>query len=245
MATRKDAHDAAKKKAAKEKKLLVLLSVFLLLALGYAYKTLTHLHNSGGTPVAVSSGSTAPGSTTAAPSASASAGSGAPADVPSGGPAAAPPSTKLVPAVKPAPDQGQLESFTLFAGKDPFNSDGPSTTAGTTTPTPTPPAPTKKKSSPSGSQAPAAKLASAVISVNGARSLVSVQSVFPQSTDPSGNGIFRLVGLTKTTAKVGIVGGSYANGASTLTLHVGRTVTLANTTDGKRYKLELFPQGTS
>jgi hypothetical protein len=84
-----------------------------------------------------------------------------------------------------------------------------------------------------------------VISVNGTAGLVSLSSVFPVTNNPASDGIFRLVGLTRTSARIAVVGGSYASGAPTLTLHVGQPVTLANTADGKRYKLELLPQGTT
>jgi hypothetical protein len=72
------------------------------------------------------------------------------------------------------------------------------------------------------------------ISVNGKTSHVSADGAFP-SDDP----VFRLVGWTKTTAKIGIVGGSYTGGAPTLTIQLGHPVTLENTTDGKQYRLEL------
>ena len=50
---KKTSHDAAKKRASKEKKMLVVLIVFLVVALGYAYKTLTKVNSSAPpTPVA-------------------------------------------------------------------------------------------------------------------------------------------------------------------------------------------------
>ena len=166
----------------------------------------------------------------------------------------------MISAVTPPLDQGQLKSFTLFDTKDPFNSDGPeplgSTSSGSTgsgtgsTTSPTKP-PVKSGGSGSGSGSsgsgtqPAAAPTSAVISVNGDEGLVTVGGVFPVTTDQASNGIFQLVSLTQSTAKVAVAGGSYASGAPTLTLHVGQPVTLANTADGKRYTLELFPQGTA
>jgi hypothetical protein len=56
--------------------------------------------------------------------------------------------------------------------------------------------------------------------------------------------MFQLVSLTDTTAKVAVAGGSYASGATTLTLKVNVPVTLVNTADGTRYTLQLYPQGT-
>lgn len=176
----------------------------------------------------------------------------------SGGAGASGGSSGLVSAVVPALGQGQLRTFTLLDTKDPFFSGGPSTSAtpgtgaglssGSTGSTSPPPQPSRPK--PRAAQSPKpAKIVlpaptSAVISVNGAKGLVTVSSDFPVSSDPTMNDLFRLAGLTRTTAKIAIVGGSYASGAATLTLHVGQPVTLANTADGTRYTLELFRQGT-
>lgn len=231
----KRAHDAAKKKAAKEKKMLVVLGLVLVVALGYAYKTMMKLHGASPAPNV-----TPAATTTTSASTTPSGGVDVPATT------AAPSSRGLVAAVKPVPDQGQLVSFTLFAGKDPFNSDGPRADATGTTPTqPTPtqtmPKPkSTKRPSGAGSSKFATPLTSAVISVNGAKSLVSVGGAFPDSSR-----IFVLVSLTKSAGKIGLAGGSYVSGESALTLRVGHAVTLENTTDGKRYTLELFPQGTA
>jgi hypothetical protein len=73
------------------------------------------------------------------------------------------------------------------------------------------------------------------ISVNG-----TVSRVASQGTFPTGAPVFRLVSWTKGVAQIGIVGGSYATGDATLTLHVGSPVTLENQTDGKRYRIELL-----
>jgi hypothetical protein len=40
-------------------------------------------------------------------------------------------------------------------------------------------------------------------------------------------------------ARIGIASGSYASGAGTVSLSGGRTLTLVDTSDGVRYKLEL------
>jgi hypothetical protein len=73
------------------------------------------------------------------------------------------------------------------------------------------------------------------ISVNGLVSKVSTNGTFPNGTP-----VFRLAGYGHGTAQIGIVGGSYQTGGGTLTLHQGETVTLQNTTDGKRYTLRLL-----
>ena len=64
--------------------------------------------------------------------------------------------------------------------------------------------------------------------------------VVTDGTFPSAAPVFRLVGWTKTTAEIGIVGGSYATGAPTLKLKVGEPITLENQTNGKRYTIELL-----
>jgi hypothetical protein len=150
---------------------------------------------------------------------------------------------------------GQLASFSRFESKDPFSqqvktvsaSDG--STSGSTggsgasgatsgsdagagagsTPTGTSPAPT-----------------TAVISVNGTLTTVTVGSDFPEASasDPNATPLFHLVSLTTKTAKIAIAGGSYTSGASTVTLRVNKPVTLMNTADGSRFKLILKPQGT-
>lgn len=263
MAKTNRANDAAKKKAAKEKKLLVILVVLLVPALGYAYKTMSGLNSSAeptdGPPVAVSTSAPSTTSSTTPPASTTSA--SAPVDVASGTPPAPSGtggSSGLVSAVTPSLDQGQLRTFTLLDSKDPFNSDGPSPTptgaAGPTsgqgtTSQPSPPK-TQPKATPPAQQPKPAKIVvppptSAVIAVNGVKALVTAASDFPLTSDPTTNGLFRLVSLTRTTAKIAIVGGSYASGAATLTLHVGQPVTLANTADGTRYTLELFRQGTT
>jgi len=57
---------------------------------------------------------------------------------------------------------------------------------------------------------------------------------------PSGQPVFRLVSWTKGSARIGIVGGSYSTGDPTLELTVDKSVTLQNTSNGRRYKLVLL-----
>jgi hypothetical protein len=67
-----------------------------------------------------------------------------------------------------------------------------------------------------------------------------VSHVASEGTFPAGAPVFRLASWTHDSAQVAIVGGSYASGGTTLTLHIGQALTLENQTDGKRYKLELL-----
>jgi hypothetical protein len=45
--------------------------------------------------------------------------------------------------------------------------------------------------------------------------------------------------LTSGVARIGIAGGSYENGAATVSLKKGQAITLMNTADGTRYTLRL------
>jgi hypothetical protein len=165
--------------------------------------------------------------------------------VPAAPAAPAAPSAQLVDSdLAPTPSVGQLVTFDRFESKDPFvqqvgNGDGSGGTAA-------PPADNGDQGAPppdAGDQnqqpppppAPA-RAQSARISINGAATDVSVSGTFPE-----GDPIFKLVSLTKTTAKVGIVGGTYASGTQTITLKKGgKPVTLMNTADGTTYVLRLI-----
>jgi len=161
--------------------------------------------------------------------------------------------------IPPASGAGQLVSFSVFETKNPFTPQvsGAQVTAGagsatTTTPTtadkPGADVPTTTTTTlPPGvgvvppSQGPPSTTTTVAtqptvsLSVNGVVSHVASGGTFP-----SGTPVFRLASWTKSSAQIAIVGGSYAEGTPTLTLHVGEAVTLENQTDGKRYKLLLL-----
>ena len=114
---------------------------------------------------------------------------------------------------------------------------GPATTTAATT-TATPPgvgAVPSAPGAPSTTTTTAAPQPTVSLAVNGVVSHVASGGTFP-----SGAPVFRLASWTKGSAQIAIVGGSYAEGSATLTLHVGQAVTLQNQTDGKRYTLELL-----
>jgi hypothetical protein len=163
--------------------------------------------------------------------------------VPTDSAAAAPSgSSQLVDAVPTSAGTGQLQSFSLFESKDPFNAGGPgSTSTGTKSSTGSKPPSTSKppKTPPAPPAAPTPPPTAAVISVNGTSESVTTGSNFPAASPA-----FQLVALTGSTAKVAVAGGSYASGAPTVTLKVNTPVTLVNTADGTRYTLILLPQGT-
>jgi hypothetical protein len=137
-------------------------------------------------------------------------------------------------------DSGDLDSFGRFRSKDPFAPQlSPASRAAQTDPGRTS-APTA--SSPKGSTAgesssehgTAALPSGGTISVNGVSEQVAVGAPFPR-----GEGAFKLIALTASTAKIGLVSGSYVGGASAITLRRGKTVTLMNTATGARYRLLL------
>lgn len=165
-------------------------------------------------------------------------------------------------ALVPAPEEGQLVSFELFTSKDPFiqqvksgaDDEGDSGSAvpdGGALPLPpdvaplppdvVPPATVPAGDTGSGSPtgAPETAPTSAVIAVNGVQETVAVGTDFPKD-DP----LFTLVAMTATTAEIAIAGGSYQDGASTVTLTKGKTLTLMNTTDGVRYEISLVALGS-
>ena len=157
----------------------------------------------------------------------------------------------------PAVADGQLSSFSLFASKDPFAqqlSDGPATSSSGSSAGGSVGRSSGsnrggggESSSSSSGSASAPTPGTAVISVNGTLYSAAVGNDFPQasSTDPSIQPLFHLVSVTAHSAKISIVGGSYANGAAAVTLQENKPVTLMNTADGTRYKLILKPVGTS
>lgn len=152
----------------------------------------------------------------------------------------------------PQVQDGQLTSFSRFASKDPFaqqlsDEKSGSSSSGSTSGGSTSPGSTSSGSGSSGGSGTAPGPGSAVISVNGTLYTVPKGTDFPQAsaTDSSIVPLFHLVSLTAHTAKVSIVGGSYATGATAITLRENKPVTLMNTADGTRYVLILKPPGTN
>lgn len=146
--------------------------------------------------------------------------------------------------VAPRRSKSQLYSFSQFAGKDPFVQQVSATDI-TASPSGGPGAgATSSGGSGSGSPAPPAQQTSArtlaqtgavTIQVNGKSQTVRVGASFPSS-----NPLFKLVSVAHGVARVGIANGSYASGAQTVSLTVGRSVTLVDTADGVHYKVELL-----
>jgi hypothetical protein len=234
-----------KAKARKQKILAAGLGVVLLAVLAFQAPTILGLFK-GSSSTASSESAATPAPAPAAPAAPAA--SGAPAPTP----AAAPPGQLIDSDVAPEPAQGQLVSFDRFESKDPFvqqigkaGSGTPGGGGAEAKPTaprdderlaPVDQVPTPVEEQPAQT---AAVARTARVSVNGVSEDVAVAGTFPES-DP----IFKLVSLKGTTAKIGIVDGTYATGAPTITLKKGgKPVTLMNTADGTTYVLRLLDVG--
>ncbi len=168
----------------------------------------------------------------------------------------------LVPSADAAAVHGQLVSFELFTSKDPFvpqvkaEESDPATVPDGGIPLPpdvaapglppdvappdtggTPPS-TGGSGSGSGSSGGSAELSAAMISVNGVEEAVQVGKDFP-ADDP----LFTLVSVGASSVEIAVAGGSYKDGAATVTLVKGKTLTLMNTTDGARYEIRLVSVG--
>jgi hypothetical protein len=144
--------------------------------------------------------------------------------------------------------EGQLKLFTLFKAKDPFVQSLPAETSGTTTPTAEPtlsdtePGATSSDASSGGSSgggqsnvAPTVgALSFATILVNGENEPLELKDKFPE-----GENVFVLVSLKARTAKIAVAGGSFTDG-QTVTLQLGKNLTLVNTATGARYALKLL-----
>jgi hypothetical protein len=148
------------------------------------------------------------------------------------------------PGVLPPAQSGQLLAFSRFRSKDPFTQQIDLEHAGATGTSTgeTSPQTSGKQAKPSGTKTStppatsvtAAKPTSADISINGTTESVAVGAQFPASSPT-----FVLVSLTKSSAKIGIAGGSIEGNQQTVTLKKGVPLTLMNTADGTRYVLRL------
>jgi hypothetical protein len=246
--------DPLKAKEAKQKKIAIGGAVLLLALLGFqGPKTLKMLQ--GPQPVTAPT-STAP-TTTPVSGAPASGGTAA-GEVP---PAAAPELSAVADSdLSPEVEQGQLATFQRFASKDPFAQQAepveaaPPRVSDPKDGTEKEPVDTKDDAKPAesaadgdgtteggfttGGSTPAGpEIAAATsISVNGVAEDVAVEGSFPKD-EPT----FVLVKVAKNgkSVEIGIAGGEYASGGETITLGLGKKITLQNTADGSRYELEL------
>src|SRR3954469_16372577 len=245
--------DPLKAKQARQKKIAIGGAVMLLALLAYqGPKTLKMLKGPQAVPTPTS---TAPA--TAAPGTTAPVSAGAAGEVPA---APAPELSAVADSdLSPEAEEGQLATFERFASKDPFAQQAepvataPPPAAAPNDGTKSDPAPTTSDEKPAaggaaggadggfttGTPTPAGpELATATsISVNGAAEDVAVDASFPKD-EPT----FVLAKVAKNgkSVEIGIAGGEYADGGDTITLALGKKLTLQNTADGSRYELELL-----
>jgi hypothetical protein len=140
---------------------------------------------------------------------------------------------------------GKLVSFSLFEVKDPFVPQVTDGSPGTSPSTGPPAASTTNPASPS--QPPTTSVATtappkptyATIEVNGKAQATALKEKFPVASPA-----FVLVGLTRSTAKIGVAGGAFESG-KTLALKMGKQVTLVDTATGVRYELKLVYSGSA
>lgn len=228
----KAAQEKAKKKAAKQKKILMVLALPMLGAGVYAYMTMSSL-------------SAKPQQVTATPAAASTpAATSTPA-------AAAPTGETLDAVITPgiaAVPISALRSFTALGRKDPFHDKGPK--AGSETkPTDgsgssdTGKGKGKGKGDANGGGStvtlPPRTLTGAVISINGKKIALAVGTEFGHAPGLSGVPLFRLVKVTPKTALIGVVGTKQQ-----FTLHVNKPLTLQQT-GGWTYTLILQPIGSA
>ena len=154
----------------------------------------------------------------------------------------------VTPVAPPVPVTGtgspaRAAMLTRFKSKDPFVQQiNPNATATDTAPAESSAAPQDSSEAPSEpgafravSSGKAAGTSTATIAVNGSEESVAVSNAFPEK-----NPVFKLVSVGDNTAKVGVASGKLTGGSQTVTLTKGEPLTLLNTVDGKRYKLQLI-----
>jgi len=220
---------AAQVKAAKQKKLVILLVVvFVAVAAIQVPRLMKQLHPKGAGMAAPTPGSV--------PASSAAASGAAPASV--------------------APSQ--LRTFSSLRLKDPFKPlvAVPKAVDSTSSPTPAPSDASKAQKPPATpkqaatGEVPASGTVpfsepkpapnAAIVTTNGKRQLVYVGDGFPTASP-----LFRLVALGKQTVRVGVLSGGFSSGVPTIKLARGKRVTLANEADGSHYVIELVRLATA
>ncbi|MFN2469675.1 MAG: hypothetical protein ABR583_01545 [Gaiellaceae bacterium] len=161
------------------------------------------------------------------------------------------PAATATPSAPPAVEAGKLASLDRFSSKDPFAEQISASVA--SAPAAEPAAQADEggnEAAPAGSTQPTAfqigsaskpgKSAAtsgaqtASLTVNGKQERVTLSKLFP-AADP----VFKLLSVGEDTAEISIAGGSFKDGGKTITLTVGKAVTLMNTASGKRYVIQL------
>jgi hypothetical protein len=230
-------------KQAKQKKLLIALSVVLVAVVAIQLPRIMGGDEQAAAPATETTAD--PASTTTAPTTTDTATTAYPATTPSA--TTAP--TQLADASRPRAGEAQLASFSLFEAKDPFvqqieepKNDAPGAVAaspeqGAVGDPSTPAAGGVQGQGGDTAKAVEPAPTNATISVNGEPEALVVKAVFPTS-EP----MFVLASLKDKQARIGIAGGSLKNG-KTVVLKMGKKLTLVDTATGARYTLDLLYTG--
>jgi hypothetical protein len=213
--------DVKAAKERKQKKIAAVGGVLLVIVLFVQVPRMLRMMNSGDEAA-----------TAAAPSATAPAAGGAAAPIP----------TTAAPAQEETVATASLISFSRFASKDPFvqqveDEKGGATAEGSAPAQGEDPAGEDAEVPGDGTGAPASPTAktSAEIEINGTVETASVGTPFPAATP-----MFLLASVSAKSVEIKVAdGGSFASGAPTLKLTLGKPVTLVNTADGTRFVLLL------
>jgi len=240
MARKKAAHEAAQKKAAKQKKILMVLALPMLGAMVFAVMTFMSLGSHSSTVSAAPASATTPAASVPAAGSSATATSPAP--------------DATAAAVTPGVAGVPIDSFHSFAAlgrKNPFHDHGPKLDGGSGSggngsskadKTNTKNKDKNGKGSGGGGSQPKQPLpppTGAVISLNGDKLALAVGATFGKAPGLSGVPLFRLVSVTRKSALIGVVGTTQQ-----FTLHVNQPLTLQQY-GGWTYTLILEPYGSS
>lgn len=250
--------DPLKAKAAKQKKIAIVLCVVFAAVLAFQVPKTLKMMKGPEIPTAPVETTAAPETPAPAPSDATAAGAPAPAA------GEAQPVLYVDTDVPAAAADGQLRSFERFQTKDPFAQQNvvaatsdtaeaakPAEAAAAPILTPTgdnvvpppsgtsgPGTTTTAGTTGTGTATPQAPAAATVtsISVNGVAGDVALEAAFP-----AGAPVFELVSLAKDgkSVQIGVAGGAYADGSETIKLTLGKPLTLRNTADGSQFVLLL------
>lgn len=235
MAATKTDYQAAKE--AKQKKILIVMSIVLVVLLAWQL------------PKYLGGGSSAPAAAPATPATTDPAAQPAATGTPTvGGTPAAAPSTDLrsvAGGAKPKAGQAQLASFSLFKAKDPFVQKISDKVA---TPAKVAPAakPDKGAAAPGApgvtpgvpvAKPPAVVYGFATLSINGVEEPVAAKAEFP-AAEP----MFQVFAIGKGMVKVGIAGGKLAHGKFAV-IKLGKSLTFVDNATGARYVVKLLYTG--
>jgi len=221
-------------KQAKQKKLLIVLSVVLVGLMAWQLPKL--MGGGGSTPAAAPA---AP----AAPTTTPTAGTPAAGTTPAGVAPTAPTDLRTAAAgSKPKATEAQLASFSLFSPKDPFVQKIIDLGAQPAKVAAVKAAAGGGATAPGGLTGPAAKPPAliygfATLSINGQEEPVVAKGQFPADQP-----MFQVVAIGKNDIKIGIAGGKLASG-KTAVIKLGKSLTFVNDATGARYSVKLLYTG--